>query len=105
MANLEEAWHRPDLTLNWFNALSISKKLFITSDLYFLKGIKAKNFQSGTVTKLPVVVDLNFKVDYLLTQNFSAFVALNNVLGKQYQRYQYYPQQGLNFIGGLSFSF
>lgn len=101
----EEAWHRPDLTINWFNALTISKKLFVTADLYVLRGIKAKNFQSGEVTKLPVITDLNLKIDYLLTKNFSAFVTLNNVLGKQYQRYQYYPQQGLNFIGGLSFSF
>ncbi|MCF2491327.1 TonB-dependent receptor [Dyadobacter sp. CY347] len=105
VAELEEPWHRPDLTLNWFNALAISKKLFVTADFYMLRGIKAKNFQSGEVTKLPVIADLNFKIDYLLTRNFSAFVSLNNVLGKQYQRYQYYPQQGLNFIGGLSFSF
>jgi hypothetical protein len=105
MGSVEEAWHRPDLTLNWFNALTISKKLFVTADFYMLKGIKAKNFESGVVTKLPVISDLNLKIDYLLTKNFSAFVALNNVLGKNYQRYQYYPQQGLNFIGGLSFSF
>lgn len=105
MDEAEEAWHRPDLTFNWFNALTISKKLFVTADFYMLRGIKAKNFQSGKVTKLPVIADLNLKIDYLLTKNFSAFVALNNVLGKEYQRYQYYPQQGLNFIGGLSFSF
>ena len=105
MGSLEEPWHRPDLTLNWFNALTISKKLFVTVDLYALRGIKAKNFQSGKVTKLPVITDLNLKIDYLLTRNFSAFVSLNNILGKQYQRYQYYPQQGLNFVGGLSFSF
>ncbi|CAG5069122.1 hypothetical protein DYBT9623_01857 [Dyadobacter sp. CECT 9623] len=105
MGSVEEAWHRPDLTINWFNALTISKKLFVTADFYMLRGLKAKNFQSGVVTKLPVIADLNFKIDYLLTKNFSAFVSLNNVFGKQYQRYQYYPQQGLNFIGGLSFSF
>lgn len=102
---VEEPWHRPDLTLNWFNALTISKKLFVTADFYMLRGLKAKNFQSGAVTKLPVITDLNLKIDYLLTRNFSAFVNLNNVLGKRYQRYQYYPQQGLNFIAGLSFSF
>ncbi|MCE7039314.1 TonB-dependent receptor [Dyadobacter sp. CY312] len=102
---VEEPWHRPDLTLNWFNALTISKKLFVTADFYMLRGIKAKNFQSGIVTKMPVVADLNLKIDYLLTKNFSAFVSINNVFGKEYQRYQYYPQQGLNFIGGLSFSF
>jgi hypothetical protein len=105
LGSAEEAWHRPDLTINWFNALTLSKKLFVTADLYMLRGIKAKNFQSGEVTKLPVIADLNLKIDYLLTKNFSAFVGINNVLGKQYQRYQYYPQQGLNFIGGLSFSF
>lgn len=105
VGSVEEAWHRPDLTLNWFNALAISKKLFVTADLYVLRGIKAKNFQSGKVTKLPAIADLNLKIDYLLTRNFSAFVAINNILGKQYQRYQYYPQQGLNFVGGLSFSF
>ena len=102
---VEEPWHRPDLTLNWFNALTVSKKLFVTTDFYMLRGIKAKNFQSGIVTKMPVIADLNLKIDYLLTKNFSAFVSINNVFGKQYQRYQYYPQQGLNFIGGLSFSF
>jgi hypothetical protein len=102
---VEEQWHRPDLTLNWFNALTISKKLFVTADFYMLRGLKAKNFQTGEVTKLPVIADLNLKIDYLLTRNFSAFVNLSNVLGKRYQRYQYYPQQGLNFIAGLSFSF
>jgi hypothetical protein len=102
---LEEAWHRPTATLNFTNALTVSKKLFITADLYVLSGIKAKNFQSGKVSKLPAISDLNFKIDYLLTRNFSAFIAINNLLGKEYQRYQYYPQQGINFIGGLSFSF
>jgi len=105
MGSVEEAWHRPDLTLNWFNALTISKKLFVTADFYLLKGIKAKDFQTGEVKKLPAIADLNLKIDYLLTRNFSAFVAINNLLGKEYQRYQYYPQQGLNFVGGLSFSF
>ncbi|TDB67141.1 TonB-dependent receptor [Arundinibacter roseus] len=102
---LEEAWHRPTFTLNWFNAFTLSKKLFITSELYTVSGLKAKNFDSGIITKLPTIIDLNMKIDYLLTRNFSAFVSLNNILGKQYQRYQYYPQQGLNFVGGLSFSF
>jgi hypothetical protein len=102
---LEAVWHRPDVTVNWFNALTISKTLLLTSDLYVLNGMKAKNFQTNVVTKLPTIVDLNVKIDYLLTRNFSAFVSINNILGKQYQRYQYYPTQGINFIGGLSFSF
>lgn len=102
---IEEAWHRPTFTLTWNNSLTLSKKLFVTSDLFLLNGIHVKNFNSGMTTKLPTILDLNFKIDYLLTRNFAAYVSLNNVLGKTYQRYQYYPQQGINFVGGLSFSF
>ncbi len=102
---LQEPWHRPTFMLNWFNALTINKKLFVTGDFYALSGMQAKNFRSGIITKLPTIIDLNIKVDYLLTSSFSAFVSINNILGKQYSRYQYYPQQGINFIGGLSFSF
>ncbi len=105
LENLEEPWHRPKFTLNWFNAVTISRKLFFTTEFYVYSGIKAKNFQTGEVKKLPSIADLNLKIDYLLTKNFSAFVNLNNILGRQYERYQYYPAQGLNFIGGLSFSF
>lgn len=105
LGRLEEAWHRPDLTVNWFNALTISKKLFFTTDLYLMKGIKGKNFQTGEVVSLPTIADLNIKIDYLLTKNFGAFVGLNNIFGKNYQRNLYYSQQGLNFVGGVSFSF
>lgn len=105
MGRLEEAWHRPDLTVNWFNALTLSKKLFFTTDLYVMKGIKGKNFQTSEVVNLPAIADLNIKIDYLLTRNFGAFVGLNNIFGKNYQRNLYYSQQGLNFVGGLSISF
>ena len=102
---LEEAWHRPTFTLTWNNSLTLSKKLFVTSDLYVLNGIQAKSFISGSVKKLPTILDLNLKIDYLLTRNFAAYVSLNNILGKTYERFLYYPQQGVNFVGGLSFSF
>ena len=102
---LKEAWHRPNFSLNWFNALSLNKKLFVSSDFYVIAGLKGNNFKSEKIIKLPTIIDLNLKMDYLLTRNFSTFVSINNILGKQYSRYLYYPQMGLNFVGGLSFSF
>lgn len=105
VSDVEEAWHRPRFNFSWFNALTISKKLFITSELYTISGIKGVNFQSGEVRKLKAISDLNLKIDYLLTRNFSAFVTINNIFGKEYERYMNYRQQGLNFVGGLSFSF
>jgi hypothetical protein len=105
VSNVEEAWHRPTFNFSWFNALTISKKLFITTELYTISGIKGVNFQTGEVRKLKPITDLNLKIDYLLTRNFSAFVNINNLFGKEYERFMNYRQQGLNFVGGLSFSF
>lgn len=105
VSNVEEPWHRPRFSFSWFNALTISKKLFITSELYTLGGIKGVNFRSGEIRKLKPIADLNLKIDYLLTRNFSAFVNINNIFGREYERYMNYRQQGLNFVGGLSFSF
>ncbi|WP_345026460.1 TonB-dependent receptor [Ravibacter arvi] len=105
VTNIEEPWHRPKFNFSWFNALTISKKLFITSELYTLSGMKGVNFRTGEVRKLKAIADLNLKIDYLLTRNFSAFVNINNIFGKEYERYMNYRQQGLNFVGGLSFSF
>jgi len=105
VSNVEEPWHRPRFQFSWFNALTVSKKLFITTELYTYTGIKGANFQTGEIRKLPAIADLNLKIDYLLTRNFSAFVNINNIFGKEYERYMNYRQQGLNFVGGLSFSF
>src|SRR5690606_26498549 len=105
VSNVEEPWHRPKFQFSWFNVLTISKKLFITTELYTYLGIKGVNFQTGEIRKLPGIADVNLKIDYLLTRNFSAFVNINNLLGKEYERYMNYRQQGLNFVGGLSFSF
>ena len=45
------------------------------------------------------------KIDYFLGKQISAFVSLNNIFGQNYQRYLYYQTQGLNFLGGISYSF
>jgi len=102
---LEEAWGRPQVAASWTNSYILNKKLFVTADLYFYEGIKGKNFVTNTVYTLKPIYDLNVKIDYFLGKQFSAFVSLNNIIGQNYQRYLYYPVQGLNFLGGISYSF
>ena len=102
---LEAAWNRPNVVVTWNNSFVFSKKLFATLDLYYLSGLQGKNFATNRIVKQKAIADLNLKIDYLLTRHFSAFVSVNNLLGNNYERYLYYPQQGLNFLGGLSFSF
>jgi hypothetical protein len=38
----------------------------------------------------------------LFSKQFSTFVKLNNIIGKNYQRYYNYPQLGLNFLIGVN---
>ena len=102
---LEAAWGRPQATVQWLNSYTLNKKLFVTSDLYVNAGIRNKNFTTNEVVQLPAMYDLNLKIDYFLGKQVSAFVALNNIFGQTYQRYLYYRVQGLNFLGGISYSF
>ncbi|GAB3718212.1 TonB-dependent receptor [Spirosoma lituiforme] len=102
---LEQAWGRPQFAATWSNSYTLNKKLFVTADLYFYQGIKNKNFTSGVVYTLKPIYDANLKIDYFLGKQVSAFVSLNNIFSQNYQRYLYYQTQGLNFLGGISYSF
>lgn len=102
---LAEAWGRPRLAGTWTNSYILNKKLFVTADLYFYEGIKNRNLVSNVTYTLKPIYDANVKIDYFLGKQVSAFVSLNNIFGQNYQRYLYYQQQGLNFLGGISYSF
>lgn len=103
--NVEKAWHRPNFTATWNNTFSIKDKFLVSSDIFMLTGLKGKNFITNTEVSLPIIFDLNFKFTYVITDQLNIFVSANNILNKKYERYLYYPQQGVNFLGGLSFSF
>ena len=102
---LPEAWGRPRLAGTWTNSYMLNKKLFVTADLYFYEGIKNRNPVSNVTYTLKPIYDANLKIDYFLGKQVSAFVSINNIFGQNYQRYLYYQQQGLNFLGGISYSF
>lgn len=105
LGNLKNAWHRPNFTAVWNNTFTVKQKLLISSDLFILTGLKGNNYQTNKEIKLDPIIDLNFKFTYIISDHFNVFVSANNVLGKNYQRYLYYPTQGVNFLGGLSYSF
>jgi outer membrane cobalamin receptor len=67
-----------------------------------LYGMQAK---TGKAVKMDDIIDLNLKVNYLITKKFNASVSANNLLDKEYQRYLNYATQGLNYTVGLAYSF
>ena len=61
--------------------------------------------ENDNTIELDNIIDLNFKIDYLLSEKFSAFLSLENILGNNYQRYYRYPVRGIQVMAGLSVSF
>lgn len=104
--SFEKPFHRPSVELYWGNTLTVSDKLITNVQLYHLGGLYAPDPFSFVepVKKLEPIFDVNAELTYLLNQQFGVFVKMNNLLGKNYQRFIYYPQQGLNFLVGVNIS-
>jgi hypothetical protein len=100
-----KAWHRPSFTTSFLGTYNLQKKIYFNLDIYYISGLRGKNYQTGREVKLPDIVDLNFKVDYRFSNMFSTFIEFNNILSKNYQRYLYYPVKGFNVLVGLTYSF
>lgn len=105
LGNLVEPWHLPFFNATWNNTFTVREKLFVSSDWYIISGLKGKNVQTDREVKLKPIIDLNLKFTYLLSDHWDVFISANNILNKSYQRYLYYPTQGVNFLGGMSYSF
>ena len=103
--SFEKPFHRPLVTVRWGNTLIVSERLIANIDLAYIGKTFAKNPTTNIVVANKSIFDLNAEFDYLFGKQFTAFVKLNNILGNKYERYLYYPQQGLNFLVGVNFSF
>lgn len=105
LSDLEQHWHRPNYTGTFIGRFNIRQKIAITTELFYINGLIADDEYNGETKELDDIVDLNVKLDYRFSSKFSAFVHANNILGKNYQRYLYYPTRGFNILAGLTFSF
>ena len=105
MSKLEQAWHRPTFTGSVLATYNLNQKMYFNADFYYISGLRGKNYVSGQEVKLKGIADLNLKVDYLFSKQFSAFIEANNILSQKYQRYLYYSNKGINILAGLTYSF
>ena len=51
------------------------------------------------------ITDINVGAEYRYNKKLSAFVRFNNIAGMRYYRWNNYPTQKFNLMGGLTFSF
>lgn len=105
LGTLAEAWHRPDFKIDFNNTFYPLKNLVFTFDLYYMAGLNGLNGETGQSEALDDILDLNLGGRYSINQRIGVFLKLNNLLGKEYQRYLNYPTRGMQVLGGVSFTF
>lgn len=100
-----EAWHRPNYEIALVSAYNLYDKLLFNAELYAFGGIKAIDLTTDTEVDLDAAFDFNFKTEYLISNQVSAFVQFNNIFSQSYQRFYRYPSRELQFMAGVTYSF
>ncbi|MBT29111.1 MAG: hypothetical protein CMO01_05555 [Thalassobius sp.] len=101
--SLDAPFHRPSLVNTLSASYNHQDKLFLNLDFYHMSGLQALEPVTGNTIDLNSIIDLNLKADYVINSNFSAFMALNNIISKKYERYLYYDRKGINVLLGVTY--
>ncbi|MEO5909375.1 MAG: TonB-dependent receptor [Pelobium sp.] len=104
------AWLRPSFTLSSNASFKIADKVKLDGDLYFQGDTKAKMISNDpipvvTVKNIKAFADLSVGASYQYNKQIGAFFKVNNLLGTEYNKYPYYPNYGINILGGISYGF
>ncbi len=102
---VEAAWHRPTYRMTLNSSFNIVDKFLINADLMTQGGAKAFNVDTNTVITLDPAFDLNLRLNYFVSSQFSVFLKGSNLLANEYQLYLNYPVRGLQVLGGLTYVF
>lgn len=105
IGTLEKPFAKPLLNVSFINSITFRDRIIISPDIYYINGLYGFNPYTNKAVKMDDIIDLNLKVNYLVTKKFNALVSVNNILGKQYQQFLNYRVQGLNYTVGLAYSF
>jgi len=106
--NLEHPFYRPAMKASVFASHNLYDKILFNAELYYIGSSFGQILRSSgqyTIVESDKIIDLNLKVDYRISEKFSTFVMLNNVLGKEYERFVNYPTKGFQAIGGITYTF
>lgn len=105
LTNLEIAHHRPTFQTSLSVGYTFIEKLKTDLTLQQLFGIKTQNPVSETIYNLKPIHDLSVSVSYKFTDRISTFINGYNLIGQKYQRFVYYPNNGITVIVGGKYIF
>lgn len=99
--DIADAWHRPTYRMVVNSSFNIVDKFLISADVLAQGGAKVFNAKPT----LGAALDLNVRLNYLVSKQFSVFVKGSNLLDNEYQLFLNYPVRGLQVMGGLTYLF
>jgi len=112
--SLAQAYGRPAFLGTFYGTYNVFDKLLLGASVYYYAPNYGTSYQVSLTPGIPVkaqdrqtdaVIDLNLRADYRITPKFSIFAMGNNLANRHYQRYLNYQSQGINVIGGVTYSF
>jgi hypothetical protein len=105
--SLSEAYHKPSSKIKLGASFKATKKIRVWSELYYYGKRVALDLNTQPISDVDLdgFIDLNAGIDYTLTESFSVFLSLNNILNNEYERYYNYPVHGIQIMGGLTYKF
>ena len=100
----DKAWGLLPLEFKTILRLQVLKDLYVNSELYAFDG---PNYlmKGGSRGNLGGAMDLSAGLEFKIVKNIKLWAQFNNLLNKEYQRWNQYPVYGFNFLGGVVFSF
>ena len=107
------AWNLPEFEASLFLDYQLSDKLSMAANLFYWGSRQdTTNFEGLFIPEpitpkvtLDAFLDANFQVSYEITKQFGAFVKVNNIANNSYNRWNHYPVQGFQILGGVSYKF
>lgn len=105
LATLADAYHKPQYQAVLNATIFPMEGLTVSSNLYYMGGLVGLNRESDIRTELDDIIDLSLEGKYDLNDQIGVFLQIQNVFGKEYERYLNYPSRGIQFLGGISVSF
>ena len=107
------AWNLPEFEASLFLDYQLTDKLSIAANLFYWGSRQdTTNFEGPFIPEpmtpnvtLNAFLDANFQIAYEITNQFGAFVKVNNIANNSYNRWNHYPVQGFQILGGVSYKF
>lgn len=99
-----KAWNMLPLEINGSVRFQLMKRLALKGDVYVFGGAKTFDKNKGAFT-MSGGTDLSVGATYTITDRFSAWLDVNNLLNDKYSRWNNYSVYGLNLLGGIIIHF